>query len=92
MPGPGCPVVPRLEPGSAALPVYRAHILFKPRDRYLNGSYGDDRALAMYSVLEGEVVGVNEAVVWSAMLTTAKLTYKQRLGGVRAGCASSRSC
>lgn len=68
-----------LETTSGALAVYRAHILFKHRDRYLNGSYGDDRALAMYSALEGKVVGVNEAVVWSAMPTTAKATYKQRL-------------
>jgi hyaluronan synthase len=68
-----------LETTSGALAVYRAHILFKHQDRYLNGSYGDDRALAMYSALEGEVVGVNEAVVWSAMPTTAKATYKQRL-------------
>ena len=68
-----------LETTSGALAVYRAHILFKHKERYLDGSYGDDRALAMYSALEGEVVGVNEAVVWSAMPTTAKLTYKQRL-------------
>ena len=68
-----------LETTSGALAVYRAHILFKNKERYLNGTYGDDRALAMYSALEGEVVGVNEAVVWSAMPTNAKLTYKQRL-------------
>jgi peptidoglycan/xylan/chitin deacetylase (PgdA/CDA1 family)/cellulose synthase/poly-beta-1,6-N-acetylglucosamine synthase-like glycosyltransferase len=68
-----------LETTSGALAVYRAHILFKHKERYLNGSYGDDRALAMYSALEGEVVGVNEAVVWSGMPTDAKLTYKQRL-------------
>jgi len=68
-----------LETTSGALAVYRAHILFKHKERYLNGTYGDDRALAMYSALEGEVVGVNEAVVWSAMPTNAKLTYKQRL-------------
>jgi hyaluronan synthase len=68
-----------LETTSGALAVYRAHILFKHKERYLNGSYGDDRALAMYSALEGEVVGVNESVVWSEMPTNAKLTYKQRL-------------
>jgi peptidoglycan/xylan/chitin deacetylase (PgdA/CDA1 family)/glycosyltransferase involved in cell wall biosynthesis len=68
-----------LETTSGALAVYRAHILFKHKERYLRGTYGDDRALAMYSALEGEVVGVNEAVVWSAMPTTAKLTYNQRL-------------
>ena len=68
-----------LETTSGALAVYRAHILFNNRDRYLEGSYGDDRALAMYSALEGEVVGVNEAVVWSSMPTSLELTYKQRL-------------
>jgi cellulose synthase/poly-beta-1,6-N-acetylglucosamine synthase-like glycosyltransferase/peptidoglycan/xylan/chitin deacetylase (PgdA/CDA1 family) len=68
-----------LETTSGALAVYRAHILFKHKERYLNGTYGDDRALAMYSALEGEVVGVNEAVVWSAMPTDFRLTYKQRL-------------
>ena len=68
-----------LETTSGALAVYRAHILFKHKERYLRGTYGDDRALAMYSALEGEVVGVNEAVVWSAMPATAKLTYNQRL-------------
>jgi peptidoglycan/xylan/chitin deacetylase (PgdA/CDA1 family)/cellulose synthase/poly-beta-1,6-N-acetylglucosamine synthase-like glycosyltransferase len=68
-----------LETTSGALAVYRAHILFKHKEKYLRGTYGDDRALAMYSALEGEVVGVNEAVVWSAMPTTGELTYKQRL-------------
>ena len=68
-----------LETTSGALAVYRAHILFKHKEKYLHGTYGDDRALAMYSALEGEVVGVNEAVVWSAMPTTGELTYKQRL-------------
>ncbi len=68
-----------LETTSGALAVYRAHILFRNKERYLHGSYGDDRALAMYSALEGEVVGVNESVVWSAMPTSARLTYKQRL-------------
>lgn len=68
-----------LETTSGALAVYRAHILFKHKEKYLQGSYGDDRALAMYSALEGEVVGVNEAVVWSAMPITDELTYKQRL-------------
>ena len=68
-----------LETTSGALAVYRAHILFQHKERYLNGTYGDDRALAMYSALEGEVVGVNEAVVWSAMPESFKLTYKQRL-------------
>lgn len=68
-----------LETTSGALAVYRAHILFQHKERYLHGTYGDDRALAMYSALEGEVVGVNEAVVWSAMPTSVELTYKQRL-------------
>ena len=68
-----------LETTSGALAVYRAHILFQHKERYLQGTYRDDRALAMYSALEGEVVGVNEAVVWSAMPTSVKLTYKQRL-------------
>jgi peptidoglycan/xylan/chitin deacetylase (PgdA/CDA1 family)/glycosyltransferase involved in cell wall biosynthesis len=68
-----------LETTSGALAVYRAHILFKHKERYLKGTYGDDRALAMYSALEGEVVGVNESVVWSAMPTDVRLTYKQRL-------------
>jgi hyaluronan synthase len=69
-----------LETTSGALAVYRAHIVFKHKDRYRNaGTYGDDRCLAMYSALEGEVVGVNEAVVWSSMPTDAKTTYRQRL-------------
>jgi cellulose synthase/poly-beta-1,6-N-acetylglucosamine synthase-like glycosyltransferase/peptidoglycan/xylan/chitin deacetylase (PgdA/CDA1 family) len=68
-----------LETTSGALAVYRAHILFQHKERYLQGTYGDDRALAMYSALEGEVVGVNEAVVWSSMPESFKLTYKQRL-------------
>lgn len=69
-----------LETTSGALAVYRAPILFKHRERYVSsGTYGDDRALAMYSALEGEVVGVNEALVWSDMPTDRKTTYKQRL-------------
>jgi hypothetical protein len=69
-----------LETTSGALAVYRAHILFKHKLRYLAaGTYGDDRCLAMYSALEGEVVGVNEAVVWSEMPSDLKTTYRQRL-------------
>jgi hyaluronan synthase len=68
-----------LETTSGALAMYRAEILFDNRDAYLtSGTYGDDRCLAMYSAMRGEVVGVNEAVVWSSMPTTAKATFRQR--------------
>lgn len=58
-----------------AMAAYRARILFQNRRRYLSaGPCADDRWLAMYAALEGEVVGVREAVVWSGMPT-----YRQRL-------------
>jgi glycosyltransferase involved in cell wall biosynthesis len=69
-----------LETTSGALAVYRARIVFKHKDRYRTaGTYGDDRCLAMYSALEGEVVGVNESIVWSSMPTDLRTTYRQRL-------------
>jgi hyaluronan synthase len=69
-----------LETTSGALLVYRAHVLFEHRDRYNSaGPYGDDRCLAMYSALEGEVVGVNEAVVWSPTPADGPAMYRQRL-------------
>jgi hyaluronan synthase len=69
-----------LETTSGALAMYRASILFKHKHRYVAaGTYGDDRCLAMYSALEGEVVGVNEAIVWSEMPLDIGDTYRQRL-------------
>ncbi|MGX6604574.1 glycosyltransferase family 2 protein [Micromonosporaceae bacterium Da 78-11] len=65
-------------PGAPA--VYRAHLLFKHKERYLAAdAYGDDRCLAMFAAVEGEVVGVNQAVAWSDVPVEMSTTYRQRL-------------
>lgn len=65
---------------SGALAIYRACIPLRRRDDYLaSGTFGDDRRLTLYAELEGRVVSVPDAVVRSAMPTTARGTYRQQL-------------
>lgn len=67
-------------PTSGALALYRAEIVFDNLDDYTDsGTVGDDRRLSLYSLLRGEVVAVNEAVVETALPDTWKGTFKQRL-------------
>jgi cellulose synthase/poly-beta-1,6-N-acetylglucosamine synthase-like glycosyltransferase len=68
-----------LEAASGPMAAYRAHIVFKHRERYPASGASDDRCLTVYSALEGEVVGVNEALVWSATPAHMPTTYRQRL-------------
>lgn len=53
-----------VSPTSGALALYRSHIVYDNLDDYLtSGTAGDDRRLSFYALLEGQVVGVTEAVV-----------------------------
>lgn len=68
-----------LETTSGALSIYRKEILFDNLDHYLeSGTYSDDRQLCMYGEIEGKVVGVQEALVYSAMPTSFKGLWNQR--------------
>lgn len=65
---------------SGALAMYRAGIPLKRRDHYLaSGTFGDDRRLTLYAELEGRAVIVPDAIVYSAMPTGLKDTYRQQL-------------
>lgn len=68
-----------LETTSGALSIYRKEILFDNLDHYLeSGTYSDDRQLCMYGEIKGKVVGVQEALVYSAMPTSFKGLWNQR--------------
>ncbi|HEY3716601.1 MAG TPA: glycosyltransferase family 2 protein [Jatrophihabitantaceae bacterium] len=67
-------------PTSGALALYRADVVYDNMDDYCNsGTVGDDRRLSLYALLRGRVVAVNEAVVETALPTTWRGTFKQRL-------------
>lgn len=67
-------------PTSGALALYRAHLLFDNIDDYVgSGTAGDDRRLSFYGLLEGQVVGVTEAVVETHLPSSLGQTFKQRL-------------
>jgi glycosyltransferase involved in cell wall biosynthesis len=61
--------------------LYRAHIPFQHRRRHLTaGGHDDNRRLAMYAALEGEVVGVSGAVAWTSAPADVHTAYRRRLG------------
>jgi cellulose synthase/poly-beta-1,6-N-acetylglucosamine synthase-like glycosyltransferase len=67
-------------PTSGALALYRAEVVYDNIEDYCSsGTVGDDRRLSLYALLRGKVVAVNEAVVETALPTTWKGTFKQRL-------------
>ncbi len=67
-------------PTSGALALDRAHVIFDNLDDYVSsGTAGDDRRLSFYALLEGEVVGVTEAVVETDLPTTVGGTFRQRM-------------
>ena len=67
-------------PTSGALALYRAHVIFDNLDDYVSsGTAGDDRRLSFYALLQGEVVGVTEAVVETHLPTTVGGTFRQRM-------------
>ncbi|MFF3911507.1 glycosyltransferase family 2 protein [Streptomyces sp. NPDC001848] len=75
-----------VETTSGALALYRSAILFDNLHDYLSsGTNGDDRRLTMYSLLRGDVVVVNEAVVHTDMPTTVRGMFRQRLRWGKSG-------
>jgi hyaluronan synthase len=72
-------VVGAVAPTSGPLAIYRASILWDNAEDYLTeGTYSDDRRLTHYSLLRGEVVAVDEAIVETDMPATARTTFRQR--------------
>ena len=65
----------QITPG--ALAVYRASVLFRHKGRYLSSAADDDHGLAMYPHLEGELVRVTEAIVWTTAPTDVAGAYRQ---------------
>lgn len=66
-------------PTSGPLAIYRASVVFDNADEYLSdGTYGDDRRLTHYSLMRGQVVAVDEAVVEFEMPSTYAVTFRQR--------------
>jgi cellulose synthase/poly-beta-1,6-N-acetylglucosamine synthase-like glycosyltransferase len=69
-----------VSPTSGALALYRSHIVYDNLDDYLtSGTAGDDRRLSFYALLEGQVVGVTEAVVSTQLPTTIRGAFWQRM-------------
>ena len=67
-------------PTSGAIALYRSGMIYGNLDDYLNsGTMGDDRRLSFYSLLRGQVVRVNHAVVETHLPETAKGIMKQRM-------------
>lgn len=68
-----------LETTSGALAMYHKDIFFDNIEHYVtSGTYSDDRQLCLYSVMSGKAVGIQEAVVYSAMPETVSGFLKQR--------------
>ncbi len=73
-----------LETTSGALALYRSALLYDHLDAYaVECGTGDDRWLALRALRRGRVVGVMEAGVETAMPTTLRGTYRQRLRWAR---------
>lgn len=67
-------------PTSGALALYRANLVYDNLDDYLtSGTAGDDRRLSFYALMRGEVVGVHESVVETALPETWNGIFYQRL-------------
>lgn len=69
-----------VSPTSGALALYRNHIVYDNLEDYVtSGTAGDDRRLSFYALLEGQVVGVTEAVVSTQLPTTIRGAFWQRM-------------
>ena len=69
-----------LETTSGACAMYRSKILFYHLEDYLKqGKAGDDRRLCIYSLLEGKVLHVQEAIAYTQVPENIKQLYKQRI-------------
>jgi hyaluronan synthase len=67
-------------PTSGILAVYRKElVLDNLKDYVTSGTAGDDRRLTHYALQRGQVVAVNEALVYSAMPTGLKELWTQRV-------------
>lgn len=67
-------------PTSGALALYRAEIFFTHADEYVkDGTFSDDRRLTHFSLMRGQVVAVDEAVVDTELPSTYRATFKQRV-------------
>lgn len=67
-------------PTSGILAVYRKELILDNLDDYISsGTAGDDRRLTHYALKRGQVVAVNEALVYSAMPETLKELWPQRV-------------
>ncbi len=66
-------------PTAGTFAAYRAAIFFDHTDDYLtSGTVGDDRRLTHYSLLRGQVVAVESAIVHTLMPTTPREMFQQR--------------
>jgi len=67
-------------PTSGILAVYRKDVVLDNLDDYVtSGTAGDDRRLTHYALQRGQVVAVNEALVYSAMPTELSELWTQRV-------------
>lgn len=67
-------------PTSGILAVYRKELILDNLDDYISsGTAGDDRRLTHYALQRGQVVAVNEALVYSAMPTELGELWTQRV-------------
>lgn len=67
-------------PTSGILAVYRKELVLDNLDDYVkSGTAGDDRRLTHYALKRGQVVAVNEALVYSAMPTGLSELWTQRV-------------
>jgi hyaluronan synthase len=67
-------------PTSGAFSMYRADTILKNLYDYVrSGTFSDDRRMAHYCLLEGQVVAVDGAVVHTDMPTTFRGTWRQRV-------------
>jgi hypothetical protein len=70
-----------LESVSGTPVLYRAHIPFRHRQRHLTvGGHDDNRRLALSAALEGEVVGVSNAIASVSPGTGVHAACRRRLG------------
>lgn len=73
-----------LETTSGALSLYRSEVLYDNLEEYeVDCGTGDDRWLTMRALLQGEVIGVNQARVETDMPATLRGTFRQRLRWAR---------
>jgi hyaluronan synthase len=69
-----------LETTSGACALYRSEVVYYHLDDYVtSGTVGDDRRLCIYSLMEGDVLYVPEALVYTQVPETIKQLWGQRV-------------